>query len=150
MMTVPVRPANIVALHVVDDVHLALDAVLRQLGLEQLVDGRILLLVGDLIAALGHAGIHVSAAAVLWLLAALADGEEQDRVLARVEVLVEPHLRRDEHDAGAPVHPLDRLAGEPEEGEARTGEQQHVDAGAVAVPLLVDPDGPRIAMADGE
>src|SRR5438034_10380098 len=111
----------------------AFNPILRELGLEQLVNRRVLLLVAELIAVFGHAGVDVTATAVLRLLTALADGQRQHGILTSVEMLVEPHLRWDEHDSGLPVDALDGRTGEPEQGVPGAGEEQRLNACLVAI-----------------
>src|SRR4051794_2448102 len=72
--------------------HLALRATLGQGSLELSVDLRILILEGDLVTRRRR---RPAAAARLGLLASPADRQEEARVGARVEMLVEPALARD-------------------------------------------------------
>ena len=59
-------------------------------------------------------------------------------------MLVEPHLRRDDHAAGSPVDPMDRLTLLPHQGTVP--EDEDVNAGAVPVRLLVGAHRPAGAV----
>ena len=65
------------------------------------------------------------------------EGEVARRGVAGVEVLVEPHVRRNDQRSGLPVVAPRLLALGPHQAEALPAQHDHVGAGAVPVPLLV-------------
>src|SRR5262249_1895043 len=107
------------------------------------MDVRVFVLVLDLIAAFFDALVDVRLAAGLRLVAAPADGEKEDRLGAAVEMLMEPHLRRHENAAARPFDSFHALALLPHERIAMAADYQDVDAGAVAMRLLIGADAPK-------
>src|ERR1041385_2106308 len=107
------------------------------------MDVRVFVFVLDLVTAFFDALIDVRLAARLGLVAAPADGEKEDRLGAAVEVLMEPHLRRHEDASRPPFDALHGLAFLPHERIAVPPDDEHVNAGAMAMRLLVRTDAPE-------
>src|SRR5215217_6863452 len=108
------------------------------------MDLALLVLVLDLIAAQLHADITLAAVygdSLTIASTAVAQGQVAGRPIARIEVLVEPVLRRDNHRAGAPVtlHHLG-IAVLPECAEAVAIQNDHVGSRPVAMRLLIGSD----------
>src|SRR4029077_16222079 len=98
----------------------------------------------DLIAALFHALVDVRFAACLGLIAAPADGEEEDRLGAAVEMLMEPHFRRHEHASRPPLDAFFRFAFLPHERVTMSSDDQNVNAGSVTMRFFVRADAPEL------
>src|SRR5262249_17807706 len=123
--------------------HLTLRARFSQPSFEFGVDVGVFVLVLDLIAAFFDALIDVRFAAGLGLVAAPADGEKANRLGAAIEVLMEPHLRRHEDAARPPFDALHGPAFLPHERVAVTSDDEHMNAGSMAMRLLVRADAPQ-------
>src|SRR6185295_11214367 len=107
------------------------------------MDSGILVFVLDLIAAFFNAPVNVSLAPRLGLVAAPTDGKKKNRIRAAVEMLMKPHLGRHEHTPRPPFDALHRFAFLPHERVAGAANNQHVNARAVTVRLLVSPHAPK-------
>src|SRR4051812_2656625 len=119
-------------------VHLRLQAVLGQGLREGLAHVRRLVGVVDLVAAdaLADPGLR-HALRVADRHDLVLEGEVAGRLGPGVEVLVVPHVRRDDQRAGTPLVAGRLLALGPHEAVALAGQDDHVRARAVAVALLV-------------
>src|SRR3989304_3397656 len=120
-------------------VHSGGNSLLGPLFLEKLSDRRILILVFDLRSALLQAEIDspLFSHPVLAAGTRAVKGHVTGWLLARVEMLVKPALRRDDQGSFLPVKALDWFPRLPHQGIALPSQDHHVGSGAVAMSLLV-------------
>src|SRR3989338_8106810 len=139
------REIRIALLLLIDvGVHTAISPRLRQLLLKHLADGRVLITVFNLIAALFNVLVNFCDIAETLSHAEFDSAETRGQIAGRrrasVEMLVEPHLRRHEDAAILPVVTLNGLSFLPKKGEAFSFDDDDVEAGTVPVGLLISPD----------
>src|SRR5262245_59750345 len=87
----------------------------------------------DLSAHLFDPLVDIRLAASLRLVAAPTDGEEEYPLGAGVEMLMEPHFRRDEHASRPPIDALFGFAFLPHERVAVSSDDQDMNAGPVTM-----------------
>src|SRR5215510_5086381 len=118
-------------------IHLAARPGVLHCRFEAGVDLWMFVFIFDLITTLFHALVYIRLAAGLRLVAAPTDGEEEDRLGAAVEMLVEPHFRRHEHASRSPIDALFGFAFLPHERVAVSSDDQDMDARSVTMGFLV-------------
>src|SRR5215471_742785 len=107
------------------------------------VDFRILIFILDLITAFLYALVDIRLAAGFRLVAAPTDGEEKHRLGAAVEMLMKPHFRRHKYASRSPVDALFAFPFLPHERVTGAANDQDMNAGAMAMSLLIGADAPQ-------